>query len=92
MGHAMVGFEHGDPGSARHTTGRSGLGVLPGATTRPSPSTRRTPLQASIATFMTRLPGPEICWVDEHLLVVAGGSRRGQAKPDDSTSLAGQAI
>ena len=29
-------------------------------------------LRASIATFLARLPGPEVCWVDEHLLVVAG--------------------
>ena len=49
-------------------------------------------LQASIATFMARLPGPEVRWVDEHLLVVVGGSRNGQAEPDDSSSLAGQAI
>jgi hypothetical protein len=31
--------------------------------------------RASIATFLDRLPGPEASWVDEHLLVVAGGSR-----------------
>ena len=49
-------------------------------------------LRASIATFMARLPGPEVRWVDEHLLVVIGGSRRDQAEPDDSSSLAGQAI
>ena len=29
-------------------------------------------LRASIATFLARMPGPEVCWVDEHLLVVAG--------------------
>jgi hypothetical protein len=29
-------------------------------------------LRASIATFLARLPGPEVCWVDEHLLVVVG--------------------
>jgi hypothetical protein len=28
-------------------------------------------LRASIATFPARLPSPEVCWVDEHLLVVA---------------------
>ena len=28
-------------------------------------------LTASIATFLARLPGPEVSWVDEHLLVVA---------------------
>ena len=33
-------------------------------------------LRAAIATFLARLPGPEVCWVDEHLLVIAGGSRR----------------
>ena len=33
-------------------------------------------LRASIATFLARLPGPEVSWVDEHLLVVVGGSRR----------------
>ena len=31
-------------------------------------------LSASIATFLARLPGPEVSWVDEHLLVVAGGA------------------
>jgi SAM-dependent methyltransferase len=40
-------------------------------------------LRASIATFLARLPGPEVCWVDEHLLVVVGGSRR---------TLTGQAV
>ena len=32
-------------------------------------------LRASIATFLARLPSPEVCWVDEHLLVVVGASR-----------------
>jgi hypothetical protein len=32
-------------------------------------------LRASIATFLDRLPGPEVSWVDEHLLVVVGLSR-----------------
>jgi SAM-dependent methyltransferase len=43
-------------------------------------------LRAAIATFLVRLPGPEVCWVDEHLLVVVrrappqpGGARRVQA-------------
>jgi len=45
-------------------------------------------LRAAIATFLARLPGPEVCWVDEHLLVIAGGSRRNQmvarpGKPGD---------
>ena len=39
-------------------------------------------LRASIATFLARLPGPEVSWVDEHLLVVVGGSRRNQVEPD----------
>ena len=39
-------------------------------------------LRASIATFLARLPSPEVCWVDEHLLVVAGASRRNQGEPD----------
>jgi SAM-dependent methyltransferase len=30
-------------------------------------------LRASIATFLARLPNPEVYWVDEHLLVVADG-------------------
>jgi SAM-dependent methyltransferase len=30
-------------------------------------------LRTSIAAFLARLPSPEVCWVDEHLLVVAGG-------------------
>jgi SAM-dependent methyltransferase len=33
-------------------------------------------LRASIATFLARLPSPEVSWVDEHLLVVVGRSRR----------------
>jgi SAM-dependent methyltransferase len=33
-------------------------------------------LRASIATFLARLPSPEVSWVDEHLLVVVAGSRR----------------
>ncbi len=49
-------------------------------------------LRASIATFLARLPGPEVCWVDEHLLVVVGGRRRNQVEPDGSSSLASQAI
>ncbi len=27
--------------------------------------------RASLAAFLARLPGPEVCWVDEHLLIVA---------------------
>ena len=38
-------------------------------------------LRAAITAFLARLPGPEVCWVDEHLLVVAGRSRRNQAGP-----------
>ena len=38
-------------------------------------------LRASIAAFLARLPSPEVCWVDEHLLVVAGRSRRNQVEP-----------
>jgi hypothetical protein len=49
-------------------------------------------LRASIETFLARLPGPEVCWVDEHLLVVAGGSRRDQAEPDRPGSLASRPI
>ena len=37
---------------------------------------------ASLAVFLARLPSPEVCWVDEHLLVVAAASRRNQAGPD----------
>ena len=48
--------------------------------------------RASIATFLDRLPGPEASWVDEHLLVVAGGSRRNQAEPHDPASPVSQAI
>jgi SAM-dependent methyltransferase len=49
-------------------------------------------LRAAIATFLARLPSPEISWVDEHLLVIAGGSRHNQAEPDRPASLANQAI
>ena len=55
---------------------------------------RYTPeeLRASIAAFLARLPGPEVCWVDEHLLVVAGASRRNQEEPDGPGGRANQAI
>ncbi len=33
-------------------------------------------LSAAIDTFLARLPGPEVHWVDEHLLMVARRSRR----------------
>ena len=49
-------------------------------------------LRASIATFLARLPSPEVSWVDEHLLVVAGESRRNQVEPDGPGSLASRAI
>ncbi|MGO9505601.1 MAG: class I SAM-dependent methyltransferase [Streptosporangiaceae bacterium] len=49
-------------------------------------------LRASIETFLARLPGPEVSWVDEHLLVVVGGSRRNQAGPAGPGSPASQAI
>jgi hypothetical protein len=45
-------------------------------------------LRASIAAFLARLPGPDVSWTDEHLLVVIGGSRRSQVEPDGSSSLA----
>ncbi|MGH3225483.1 MAG: hypothetical protein ACRDPY_43500, partial [Streptosporangiaceae bacterium] len=48
--------------------------------------------RASIATFITRLPSPEVSWVDEHLLIVARASRRDHAEPDGQASLADQAI
>jgi SAM-dependent methyltransferase len=48
-------------------------------------------LRASVATFLGRLPGPEVSWVDEHLLVVASASLRNQAEPDDPGRLASQA-
>ena len=49
-------------------------------------------LRASIATFLARLPSPEVSWVDEHLLVIVGGSRRTQVEPDGPGSLARRAI
>jgi len=49
-------------------------------------------LRASIATFLARLPGPEVSWVDEHLLVVVGASHRNQVEPDRPGSLANQTI
>jgi len=39
-------------------------------------------LRAAIAAFLARLPGPEVHWVDEHLLVVAGATHRNQAESD----------
>jgi hypothetical protein len=49
-------------------------------------------LRASTATFLARLPSPQVCWVDEHLLIVAGASHRNQAEPDGPGTLANQAI
>jgi ubiquinone/menaquinone biosynthesis C-methylase UbiE len=49
-------------------------------------------LRASIAAFLTRLPGPEVSWVDEHLLVVAGAGRHHQAEPHRPAGPAEQAI
>ena len=49
-------------------------------------------LRASIAAFLARLPSPEVSWVDEHLLVVVGGSHHNQAEPDGPASRANQAI
>ena len=49
-------------------------------------------LRASIATFLTRLPSPEVSWVDEHLLLVAGRSCHDQAEPHGPASPADQAI
>src|ERR1700730_2622542 len=48
--------------------------------------------RASIATFLARLPGPEASWVDEHLLVVVGGSRRDHAEPHGPASPASAAL
>jgi SAM-dependent methyltransferase len=48
-------------------------------------------LRASIAAFLGRLPGPEVSWVDEHLLIVVG-SQRNRAEPERSGSPAGRAI
>jgi SAM-dependent methyltransferase len=48
-------------------------------------------LRASITTFLARLPSPEVCWVDEHLLIVVGGSRRNQEEPDSPGTLASKA-
>ena len=49
-------------------------------------------LRASITTFLARLPSPEVSWVDEHLLIVVGASRRNQEEPDGPGSRANQAI
>ncbi len=49
-------------------------------------------LRVSIATFLARLPSAEVCWVDEHLLVVVGGSRHNQVEPDGPGSGASRAI
>ena len=48
-------------------------------------------LRAAIATFLARLPSPEVSWIDEHLLVIAD-RRRNHAEPDGPASPANQAI
>ena len=49
-------------------------------------------LRVAVATFLARLPSAEVCWVDEHLLVVVGGSRHNQVEPDGPDSVASRAI
>jgi len=49
-------------------------------------------LRASIAAFLARLPGPEVSWTDEHLLIVVGGSRRSHAEHDRPGHVASSAI
>jgi hypothetical protein len=49
-------------------------------------------LRASTAAFLARLPSPKVSWVDEHLLVVVGGSRRNQVEPASRDTLASKAI
>jgi SAM-dependent methyltransferase len=39
-------------------------------------------LRAAIATFLARLPSPEVSWVDEHLLVVARRCRHTEMEAD----------
>jgi SAM-dependent methyltransferase len=48
-------------------------------------------LRAAIAAFLARLPGPEVSWVDEHLLIVADRTRRNQVQPGGPASPASQA-
>jgi SAM-dependent methyltransferase len=48
-------------------------------------------LRAAVAAFLARLPGPEISWVDEHLLVAARRSRRNQLHAGGPASPASQA-
>jgi ubiquinone/menaquinone biosynthesis C-methylase UbiE len=48
-------------------------------------------LRAAIATFLARLPSPEVSWIDEHLLVIAD-RRRNQAEPDGQAGPANQVI
>src|SRR6266699_1677919 len=49
-------------------------------------------LRTSIATFLARLPSAEVCWVDEHLLIVAGASHCNQIEPDGPGSGTSPAI
>jgi SAM-dependent methyltransferase len=44
-------------------------------------------LLASIATFLAALPGPGASWVDEHLLIVVGVTRRNRLKRDGRSNL-----
>jgi SAM-dependent methyltransferase len=48
-------------------------------------------LRTAIATFLACLPSAEVCWVDEHLLVIAD-RRRNQAAPGGPASPANQAV
>jgi ubiquinone/menaquinone biosynthesis C-methylase UbiE len=48
-------------------------------------------LHAAIATFLARLPSPQVSWIDEHLLVIADRSHN-QAEPNGLAGPANQAI
>jgi hypothetical protein len=49
-------------------------------------------LSASIAVFLARLPGPEVRWVDEHLMVVAAAIGSSQGERDGLPGPARQAV
>jgi SAM-dependent methyltransferase len=49
-------------------------------------------LRASIATFLARLPSPQVSWIDEHLLIVISGSHRNQVQPVHSSKAAAWAM
>ncbi len=88
------GTPSGGPAGSRWPPHRPSTTRAPARPSGSGPRPRADPpqeLRAAIATFLASLPGPEVSWMDEHLLVIAD-RRRNQAQPDGPASPANQTV